>query len=65
MEIDPKRAAAVFKAFCDENRIRILQLLSSGEKCACKLSLQCKITHKISRAAENKSLARLFLQSIT
>ena len=30
-------AARVFKAFCDENRLQILELLRSGEKCACKL----------------------------
>lgn len=30
-------AAKVFKAFCDENRLQILALLRSGEKCACKL----------------------------
>ncbi len=29
--------ARVFKAFCDENRLRILELLRSGEKCACVL----------------------------
>ena len=29
--------ARVFKAFCDENRLQILELLRSGEKCACKL----------------------------
>ena len=27
----------VFKAFCDENRLRILEQLRTGEKCACKL----------------------------
>jgi len=27
----------IFKALSDENRIRILKLLHSGEKCACKL----------------------------
>lgn len=37
MELDEKKIAAVFKAFCDENRIRILKLLLSGEKCACVL----------------------------
>ena len=31
------QAAKVFKAFCDENRLQILGLLRSGEKCACKL----------------------------
>ncbi len=29
--------ARVFKAFCDENRLMILELLQSGEKCACRL----------------------------
>lgn len=29
--------AKVFKAFCDENRLRILELLRDGEKCACVL----------------------------
>ena len=27
----------VFKAFCDEKRLRILELLQDGEKCACVL----------------------------
>lgn len=29
--------AKIFKAFCDENRLMILEMLQSGEKCACKL----------------------------
>ncbi|BAK97901.1 putative transcriptional regulator ArsR [Oscillibacter valericigenes Sjm18-20] len=29
--------AKVFKAFCDEKRLRILKLLRGGEKCACVL----------------------------
>ncbi|MEG1384794.1 MAG: metalloregulator ArsR/SmtB family transcription factor [Oscillospiraceae bacterium] len=29
--------ARVFKAFCDENRLKILALLQSGEKCACRI----------------------------
>ncbi len=29
--------AKTFKAFCDENRLQILDLLASGEKCACKI----------------------------
>lgn len=32
-----EKNAKVFKAFCDENRLMILELLQSGEKCACKL----------------------------
>ncbi len=31
------KTAEMFKAFCDENRIRILEILQSGEKCGCKL----------------------------
>lgn len=44
MELDSKRTAVIFKAFCDENRIRILQLLTGGEKCACKLLEEMSIT---------------------
>jgi ArsR family transcriptional regulator len=29
--------ARIFKALCDENRLRILELLHNGERCACKL----------------------------
>ena len=43
MELDIKRTAVVFKAFCDENRIKILQL-SHGEKCACKLLEELNVT---------------------
>ncbi len=44
MEIDEKRAATVFKAFCDENRICILKQLLTGEKCACVLLDHLQIT---------------------
>ena len=37
-------AARVFKSFCDENRITILQLLQCGEKCACKLQEELSIS---------------------
>lgn len=30
--------AKVFKAFCDENRFQILEILKNGEKCACDLA---------------------------
>ena len=39
-----KQAARVFKALCDENRIKILQLLQGGEKCACVLLDDLHIT---------------------
>lgn len=35
--MDYKKEARIFKAFCDENRLAILALLQSGEKCACRL----------------------------
>lgn len=44
MEIDAGRAAVIFKAFCDENRVMILHMLKSGEKCACKLLEEMNIT---------------------
>ena len=34
----------VFKAFCDENRLKILEQLRTGEKCACKLLAELHIT---------------------
>lgn len=37
MESKYENDAKVFKAFCDEKRLRILELLRDGEKCACKL----------------------------
>ncbi len=42
--MDYKRTAIMFKAFCDENRLQILSLLQSGEKCACKLLEEMQIT---------------------
>ena len=35
--MNEKQTALIFKAFCDENRVRIIKSLRSGEKCACKL----------------------------
>lgn len=42
--MDNKKTAAMFKAFGDENRLQILQLLKSGEKCACKILDEMQIT---------------------
>jgi len=36
--------ARVFKAFCDENRLMILEMLQNGEKCACVLLEKLKIS---------------------
>ena len=35
MKNDYRDNARVFKALCDENRLKILEMLQSGEKCAC------------------------------
>ncbi|MBE5985733.1 ArsR/SmtB family transcription factor [Lacrimispora sp. AGF001] len=43
MEINPEKCAKVFKALCDEKRLMILELLRSGEKCACILIDQMEI----------------------
>ena len=37
METVYEKQAKVFKAFCDAKRLRILELLRDGEKCACVL----------------------------
>ena len=42
--MEEEKTAFIFKAFCDENRIRILNLLTTGEKCACKLLEELNIT---------------------
>jgi len=34
----------IFKAFCDENRLMILEMLQTGEKCACHLLDQMNIS---------------------
>lgn len=44
MDLDEKKTAIIFKAFCDENRIKILKLLVTGEKCACKLLEEINVT---------------------
>jgi ArsR family transcriptional regulator len=44
MENIHQENAKVFKAFCDENRLIILDMLQSGEKCACVLLEKLEIT---------------------
>ena len=44
LTMDNKKIAAIFKAFSDENRLQILQLLQDGERCACKLLEEMQIT---------------------
>ena len=42
--MDNKKIASMFKEFCDENRIQILELLQGGERCACSLLEEMQIT---------------------
>jgi len=44
MDICCKGAAKVFKALGDEQRVHILGMLLNGEKCACKLLEELKIS---------------------
>jgi len=44
MDNSNRENARVFKAFCDENRLTILQMLQTGEKCACVLLEKLEIT---------------------
>ena len=39
-----QQIARIFKAFCDENRITILQKLQGGEMCGCKLLEELNIS---------------------
>ena len=42
--MEEHQLAALFKALGDENRIRILKQLRSGEKCACRLLEELNIS---------------------
>ncbi len=42
--MDPKEVALLCKALSDDNRLRIVQLLTQGEKCGCELLKAFKIT---------------------
>jgi len=39
-----EEVANICKAMSDANRLRILEMLTSGEKCACKLLEELKVT---------------------
>lgn len=43
METKYEENAKIFKAFCDEKRLQILELLCGGEKCACVLLEQLEL----------------------
>lgn len=41
--MDYDMTARIFKAFCDPNRLMVLELLQTGEKCACVLQEELNI----------------------
>ena len=43
MKATYEEQAKIFRAFCDENRLKILALLRGGEKCACVLLDQLEL----------------------
>ncbi len=43
MDNEMQKNAKVFRALCDPNRLAILELLRSGEKCACVLLEQLEL----------------------
>lgn len=44
MDTAYKENAKILKAFCDASRLKILDMLKDGEKCACKLLEEMNIT---------------------
>lgn len=44
MEKYLRETAKIYKAFCDENRLYILELLTEGEHCACELLEKLQIS---------------------
>ena len=44
MELSDKQITVIFKALCDENRVKIFRLLQGGELCACHLIEQLELS---------------------
>ena len=42
--MEEKKIATIFKALCDENRVKIMKSLIGGEKCACRLLEELEVT---------------------
>ena len=42
--MEEKKITELFKAFSDENRIRVLRMLQSGERCACELLEELEVS---------------------
>jgi len=59
MENNKIENAKVFRAFCDENRLQILELLQNSEKCACVLLEKLNIGQSTLSEAYQKSIYNL------
>ena len=44
MELDYVECAKIFKVFADPKRLKIIDMLSNGELCACKILEEFQIT---------------------
>lgn len=44
MEINYEKAALIFKALSDPNRLAVINMIKNEEKCACKLLVDLNIT---------------------
>ena len=55
----------VFKAFCDVNRLQILELLRSGEKCACALLEHLHISQSYFSTIFKQETGRSYVQYLT
>lgn len=44
MSMTEKQITVIFKALCDENRVKIIRLLKNGERCACELLDEMKLS---------------------
>ena len=42
--MEERKIVEIFKAFSDENRVRVLKMLQSGEKCACELLEELEVS---------------------
>ena len=62
--MDYDTTARIFKAFCDPNRLMVLELLQTGEKCACVLQREGKWTH-YSISEETSKQAMVLLSTLT
>lgn len=55
MDNNYQEQAGLFKAFCDINRLKIINYLQTGEKCACVLLAKLQVTQPTFIASHENS----------